>query len=62
MTRLLTAIMVLLPGAALAHTGTVPHAHPHGLEIVLGAFAVIAAASVATWRLNAARQRRDRDR
>jgi hypothetical protein len=58
MTRLLTAIVIALPGTAFAHTGSLPHVHPHGLEVVVGAFAIIAAASLATWRLRAARQRR----
>jgi hypothetical protein len=59
MTRLLTAVMIAAPIPAMAHDLSFVHAHPHGIEVVLGAFTIIAAASFAGWRLGAGRRRRD---
>jgi len=45
--KALALLSILLPAAALAHQGTAPHVHPHGIEntlaLVIAAGAVIAA-------------------
>lgn len=52
--------LVAAAAPAFAHELPYAHAHPHGIEVVLGAFAIIAAASFVTWRLNGATRRRNR--
>ena len=63
MKRMLTTIAALAPMSALAHgVGPVGHAHPHGLEIALAAFALGAAASLVPSAWRARRARRDKRR
>lgn len=53
---MLRLVLILMPSLALAHGGAEGHAHPHGLEGVVAAAAVILVAALAFYAVRRGRK------